>query len=1232
MKNSIKKTNGFDSVSVKLASPEDILSWSFGEVTKAETINYRTQKPERGGLFDEKIFGPQNDFQCSCGKYKGAQYHGITCENCGVEITRSIVRRERMGHIELVTPVAHIWYLRKIPSKISLILNVSSNALTKVVYFSSYIITSVDNAKKKELESKIKVEFQKQLKSVTNNSTRKKLNELYRGRISDLQSVNEGEIIGSEAYYVLSNQFPKLFEAGTGSEPVLELLKKINLKKLEKEIEKKIESSSEIQSEKLYKQLSLVRSLIKSGVRPEHMFLTRIPVIPPDLRPLVPLEGGRHASSDLNDLYRKVINRNDRLRQLYERKAPAVIVQNEKRILQEAVDALMDGSVKYNNSNTIGRGQNRQLKSLSETLNGKEGIFRTNLLGKRVDYSGRSVIVIGPHLKLNQCGLPKEMAIELFRPFVVSELLNRELAYNIRGANRLIDDREEPVWAILEGIIKDRYVLLNRQPSLHRQSVQAFQPILIEGSAIELHPLVCTAYNADFDGDQMPVYIPLTEESQIEAREILSSTKNIVNPGTGEINASPSKHDIALGCYWATKMKVKKDGSKKVYFSPNEAISAWEYDVIDLDTQILVFPSAKERYSRFNGKYFETTVGRILFNKTLQVDFPFINESVSTHTIREITDELVNKYGIDDSIEYFDKIKSFGFEFATKSGITYAWSDLKIPKEKEEKVNEGIKKQEEINKQYNDGLISFRERKAKNIELWQSLNMEFTDLSGKSMGEGNPIAEIIYSGARGSFNDLTSSVGIIGIVDTASGNKQEQPITSSIKDGLSPIEYFNFSFGARKGLTDTALKTARAGYLSRQLFDLSQEVTVEGEDCGTSRGFTIYRNTISGVGTKFSTRIKGRFVSEDINGKDGLILKKNGYIDLETSIKIDSDDSIQHIKVRSPITCRYPRGVCKKCYGDDKSTNQIVDLGEPVGVNAALSIGEPGTQLTMRTFHAGGVAAIGGDITNGLERVTELFGKRSPKGAAVISKTSGVVESIEKRDDGNYILMIKSTDKKATIKDEEHFINQRRYINISKGDNVEKGQLLTDGSADLDELLHYAGKEKTQEYIFEEINRIYEVQAVHLSPVHFELIIRQMFSRYVVVDPGDSLITKGDVIELIELNNINKDLEEKGKRVIKAENIVEGTIKVSTSRSNFLSAASFQSTSNILINAAIKGAKDALDELKGNVIIGRLVPVGTAYLGSSKNAIVESALAQKNLETKKREKERKLIEKKLIEK
>ena len=1212
-KRGFKNKKEFDSMKITLASPDRILEWSNGEITKAETINYRTQRPEKDGLFDEKVFGPANDFQCSCGRYKGIRYQGIVCEKCSVEVTRSAVRRERMGHIELAAPISHIWYLRKIPSQMSTLLGVKSADLQKVIYFAAYIVISVDETKKKDLLKKLKEEYESKSKSLNNKEAKDELHRLFQDRVNELKRIELHNILTEKEYIEFNDRYGSVFKIGIGSEAVYEIFRKFDMKVLEREVSKQLETAQKSNIDKINKRLYVVKMFNKTNARPEWMFLKRLPIIPPGLRPMIPLDGGRYASSDINDLYRRVINRNNRLKRLIDTKAPDVILRNEKRILQEAVDALIDSSIKYNPSQSYSITQSRKLKSISEYLVGKQGSFRSNLLGKRVDYSGRSVIIVGPELKLDQCGIPKTMALELFKPFVISKLIEGGIAHNIKTAGRIIDDRSsDEVWAILESIVKDKYVLLNRQPTLHRQGIQAFKPILVEGSAIRLHPLVCSAFNADFDGDQMAVHVPLSEEAQMEAKMIMNAKENIVNPGTGKIIASPSRQDIILGCYWVTTIVSGLKGEGKSFPSVNEAITAWNFDIVDLRAKIYVLPSDNKKYSIFNNKPFETSVGRLLFNSILPDNFDYINEKAGKNIISDITERLIDKFETNEVADYLDKIKDFGFHYATMSGISWSLSDVIIPKEKDKIIEDALVKSNEIYDQYEAGLLSLEERRRKNIEIWQEAHSKVKDETVSKLKEGSSVYDIIFSGSRGNASNLTLMAGMKGIIAKSSGAALEQPVLSSVKEGHNSIEYFMSTYGTRKGLTDTALRTAGAGYLTRRLFDAAQEVKVEEEDCRTTKGFHLKKDSIV-KNISFANRINGRVLQEDIkNVKDKVIAKRGDIIEMELAKVIEEDDTITKIKVRSPLTCLTIPGICRKCYGKDLSNNKLVGIGEPVGIVAAQSIGEPGTQLTMRTSNEGGVATVGGDITAGLPRVEELFERRIPTNKAVISHIDAVIESIEKV--GKNTVIILNTDKKSPKKDLEYVVPGTRIIKVKVGEKVEKGQIMTDGSLDLVEYYEYTNEEKVQDYILAELEKVYNLQGISLSPKHFEILISQMFSRVSIVDSGDSEYTSGSILERAEAMHINKQLKDAGKEIIKTKNVLLGVKNVSLTRNNFLSAASFENTTKILINAAIRGAEDTLSGLKENVIVGRIVPIGTGFKGSKKQEIIETV--QKDLEEK----------------
>jgi len=1199
--------SSIDTVSLRLASPEKILEWSHGEVTKPETVNYRTQRSEKNGLFDERIFGPEKDYECYCGKYRGIRYKGIICEKCGVEITRAIVRRERMGHITLASPVVHIWFLRDIPSRISMILGMSTTDVEKVIYFAGYLITEVNEAEKKRVLSELESEYKNKVKAAQDIKTKEKLKELYLQAKSEIDSIQKSKVLDEVAYHKFSMKYGPIFEAEIGAEAVYRLFQKLDLSVLLTKLEAVLETSTSLQRVKLNKRISLIRSMVNSKIRPEWMFMTHIPVIPPALRPMVSLDGGRQATSDVNDLYRRVINRNNRLKKLQDIGAPDVILRNEKRILQEAVDALLDNSKRRGSGSSFSsQGQKRPLKSLADNLKGKRGFFRGNLLGKRVDYSGRSVIVIGPKLHLNQCGLPKHMALELFRPFVISELLKKELAFNIRGAGRLIDDEANEVWELLSDVIKDKYVLLNRAPTLHRLGIQAFQPVLIEGNAVQVHPLVCTAFNADFDGDQMAVHVPLSVLAQHEAKEIMAADKNILKPGSGEPVVA-AKLDILLGCFWMTKQVAGEKGEGMKFPGPNMAITANDFGLVGLRSKILIKGKDGTKYSCPEGEAIETTVGRILFNSALPEDYPFVNEEVDKKKMNSIVDDFINLYGLEGLPAILDKVKDFGFQYATRSGITWAIDDLSIPEGRQKVVDAAIQEVKKIKNQYEEGLLSEPERKRKVTLLWHETKTTIEKMIPDTLDKNGSVYDMWKSGARGSLNQITNMVGIKGLIINSRGEEIETPILSNSKEGFSPIEYFTSTHGSRKGLTDTALNTARAGYLTRRLFDVAQDVVISEHDCGTKKSIVIKRDSNdSGVEIPFFRKITGRILAETISlPKEKINLKKGHMITKDEAVVIEASD-ITEIKTRSPITCASEHGVCSLCYGVDLGNNELVDVGEAVGTIAAQAIGEPGTQLTMKTFHAGGTASVGGDITAGLPRVEEIFERRKPKSPALICRIDGIVSSI-KEEGHNKIIMIspKEAAKSKSKKNTEYVLTPMRSALVREGDEVKMGQLLSDGSADLNDLFKYAGEHITHEYIIVQINRVYELQGEPVSRKHIEVIIRQMFAMVRVTDVGDTKLTAGDVVSKIDFYKENEKVEAAGKIPAKMEAVVLGITEASLSRKSFLSAASFQHSTKVLINASIRGAEDNLIGLKENVILGRLIPAGTGFKGSKKYEAAE---------------------------
>ncbi|HOM33030.1 MAG TPA: DNA-directed RNA polymerase subunit beta' [Candidatus Paceibacterota bacterium] len=1208
----------FDAIKLKLASPQEIISWSHGEVTKPETINYRTQRPEKDGLFSERIFGPTKDWECYCGKYKRIRYKGIICDKCGVEVTRSSVRRERMGHIALACPVAHIWFLKNIPSQISLFLGVSQQQLERVIYYSAYIITDVNKKEKKKLLKELQSEYQTKKKKTEQINI---LENIYKYNVEEINKIEPLKIISEAEYFNLSKKYGHIFEAGIGSEPIVKLLKNIDLKKRERQLMKEFKTQKG-DRKKVLLQLKLVKSFIKNNLRPEWMFLNVLPVLPPDLRPMVALDGGRYATSDLNDLYRRVINRNNRLKKLLELNAPEVIIRNEKRMLQEAVDSLIDNSARKNQIQSSA--QKRPLKSLTDILQGKQGRFRQNLLGKRVDYSGRSVIVVGPDLKHYECGIPKTMALELFRPFVVNKLLERGVVFNIRNANRLIDQGPAEVWAILEEVIKDRFVLLNRAPTLHRLGIQAFKPVLIEDLAIRIPPMVCTAFNADFDGDQMAVHLPLTKEAQKEAEEIMLSSRNLLKPANGEPIVNPTK-DIILGCYYLTKIFDNLKGEGKVFSSPEEAMLAYDNKIIDLKAKIKIKPY-KENYLKQVGeeliaeKYnnpddlIEVSVGKIIFNEIFPKDFPFVSNVIEKKFINKLTDFIINYFDTESAIEMMDKIKEIGFNYATISGITWSMNDLIIPKEKEEILKETYKEVETIEEQLNEGLLSKEEKKIHVIQAWEKSISQIQKNVPKALSPENSVYQIIDSGSRGSWAQLSQMMGMKGLVQSPKGEIIELPILSSYKEGLSVLEYFIASHGARKGSSDTALRTANAGYLTRRLIDATQDLIITEDDCKTNKGIMIKRGDGLEFGQRFRDKIVGRTSLEDIKIHNKIIVKANEIINSNAADLIENSD-IQELKVRSPITCKTLWGVCAKCYGYDLAYNKPVALGTPVGVVAAQSIGEPGTQLTLRTFHSGGVA--GEDITHGLPRIEELFECRNPKHKAIISEINGKVIKIEEQEKEILIEIkadvnkeeknkdLKRTTKKLAKKEIENIIDysipKNKVILVKEGDKIMVGQKLCVGDIDLKELLKVTDKDTVERYILNEVQKIYIFEGVLINNKHIEVVIRQMFDKVRIKNPGDSEFLVGEVVSKSKFIEENNNLKNKGKKPARAVQLFLGITRSALFSESFLSAASFQETTRGLVNAAIEGKVDYLRGLKENVIIGRLIPAGTAFRKNDQN-------------------------------
>ncbi len=1295
MPSSSIKSMDFNAIKLKLASPDVIHKWSHGEVLRPETINYRTQKPEKDGLFCEKIFGPSKDWECYCGKYKKIRYKGIVCDKCGVEVTRSIVRRERMGHIDLATPAVHIWFLRSVPSKIGTLLGVSSQMLEKVIYFANFIVTRVDEDLKisviedlkkefKEKKKKINKDYQKVIHALRSDSKKdekeverevskllkekeeelKTLEELFNASLKELKDLKKLKILSEIQYQDLSLKYGHIFEAGIGAEAIRGLLESIDLKAEVERVGAKIKSSKGVKKEKRIKRLKLLKNLLENDIRPEWMVLTTIPVIPPDLRPMVALDGGRFATSDLNDLYRRVINRNNRLKQLQKLNAPEVITRNEKRMLQEAVDALIDNNARHGKTVVASTGQRRMLKSIADILKGKQGRFRQNLLGKRVDYSGRSVIVVGPYLKLNECGLPKKMALELFKPFVISRLIKDGIIHNVRSAIRFINEERVEVWDILEEVIADAFVLLNRAPTLHRLGIQAFKPILIEGKAIRIHPMVCAAFNADFDGDQMAVHLPLTKEAQKEAREIMQSSKNLLKPATGDPVVTPNQ-DIVWGCYYLTsvyeKDKEEKDEKKiKIFSSEKQAVLAYDLKKVDLKELIKVRISKKTEDGE---NIIETTVGRILFNKILPKDFKYINNKLDAGSLKKLVKEILGKYGLERTVKFVDELKETGFKYLTMSGLSWGMGDLPFIEEKENILNEAQKSVDEITDQYNAGLLTDTERHSKIIEIWTLAKEKIVSLAKKSLDKNGSIYSIIDSKARGHWGQLTQVIGMKGLVSSPSGDIIELPVKGNFKEGFDVLEFFISTHGSRKGLSDTALRTANAGYLTRRLVDVAQDVFVQEDDCGTKKGIEITREESEKLGHDFADMVLGRVSLENLKDpKTNKIVIKKGQLIEEKEKKILQEIKPEKLKVRSVLTCESKKGVCAQCYGWDLGYNKLVKKGATVGVVAAQSIGEPGTQLTMRTFHTGGVA--GADITQGLPRVEELFEARTPKSKAILAEADGIVRIEDMKrtiKDATGKVILESVPGQKVLKLEYEGKEEQKYefgddkvsINVKDGDSVskgevlfvksdkskvkakksgtvklrsnkivvsfkekkikefvipkgfdiwvqdkekvKKGQQLTEGSLGLQELYSLAGKTETQKYIINEIQYLYSSQGQPLNNKHVEVIARQMFSKVSIKSDGDTKFSPGMIVDRREFEEENERVAKAGGVKAKEEELLLGITKVSLSTKSFLSAASFQETSKILIEAAVSGKIDYLEGLKENVIIGRLIPAGTGF-------------------------------------
>ena len=1295
-----KNPYNFGAITVAVASPEQINSWSHGEVKKPETINYRTQKPERDGLFCEKIFGPTKNWECYCGKYKRIRYKGVICEKCGVEVTRSSVRRVRMGHIKLACPVTHIWFVRSTPSRIGLLLDMPVKTIEQVIYFAAYMVKEVDENTKEESKVQLKEEFKnhkkrlqtefkekkKELdaelkaKGASEKEAKKRLEDIEETAIlkmeeleeqnqtakEELQNLKMCQVYSEMEYRDMSLKFGHIFKAGTGAEVIREIIEETDLKKLQAELEVDVKKTSGQRKAKITKRLKLIGSLQKAEINPEWMVLTVLPVIPPDLRPMVQLDGGRFAASDLNDLYRRVINRNNRLKRLMSIGAPEVICRNEKRMLQEAVDTLLNNSARSGRA-VFTAGDKRKLRSLSDMLKGKQGRFRQNLLGKRVDYSGRSVIVVGPNLKLHQCGLPKTMALELFKPFVIGKLISEGYAHNIKNAEKLIQASKKEVWDILEEVIKDHYVLLNRAPTLHRLGIQAFQPVLKEGKAIQIHPLVCAAFNADFDGDQMAVHVPLSKAAQEEAKNLIVSSKNLLKPSGGDPIITPTQ-DMVLGCYYLTKMNKDRKGEGMAFSSTQEAVLAYQMGHVHL--QAIVKAKVKD-------KVIETTVGRLIFNSIIPLRLPYYNESVGKKKLGEIVRDSFELYGTKRTALLGDDLKRYGFKFATVSGLSIATADMIVPEKKVEIVEEASDTVKQINNQYWKGLITEDERYHNNIKVWSKAKSEITNAMIEGIDEKNDLFYMIDSGARGNWGQITQLCGIKGLVANPAGKTIELPIKSNLKEGFSILEYFIATHGGRKGKSDTALKTAEAGYLTRRLVDAVQNLVIKEYDCESPHAHTVTREESEEIGEKFENRIYGRTLAEDlVNLKTGEIIgKKNTEIGNPT-LKEITKVGVNEVRVRSVMTCQTEDGICIKCYGKDLGRNKTVLIGTAVGIIAAQSIGEPGTQLTMRTFHMGGVAE-GGDITQGLTRVEELFEARGPKSPAEMTEISGKV-SLQQKDNkieisiiskepieeeyeltSNMIPAVKKGDKikaktviakaedsKATVKAAEngvvkevadnrivtvsegpvekiYKVPQGKNVIVKDGDVIKKGTALTSGHLNLKDLLRFTDIYTVEKYIMTEVQSIYASQGQTINDKHIEIIARQMLSKVRISDSGDSNFLPGEIVDIITFEHRNEDLKKKKKEPAHGERLLLGLTRIALYTDSWLSAASFQETIRVLVEASTTKKVDELVGLKENVIIGKLIPAGEIYRKqhSKENRKAEKEAEKENPKKKGKEEE-----------
>lgn len=1236
-----KEAEEFSAIRIGIASPEEVLSWSHGEITKPETINYRTLKPEKDGLFCERIFGPERDYECYCGKYKKIRYKGVICDKCGVEVTRSIVRRERMGHIKLAVPVTHIWYLKGIPSSVGLILGLSVRDLEKVVYFISYIVTEVneDNRKKalesleKEFKEK-KAEIQKSVEGDTERA--EKIAELEDSRSQardELGSLSKYSIISELNYRNFSMKYGDVFKASIGAEALRSILTDISMEELEASLRNEVDNSQGQKRKKALKRLKMIQGLLGAKIRPEWMVIHNLPVIPPGLRPMVQLDGGRFATADLNDLYRRVINRNNRLKKLMALEAPEVIMRNEKRMLQESVDALLDNNARREKSLSQ-QGARRKLRSLADMLKGKQGRFRQNLLGKRVDYSGRSVIVAGPELRLDQCGLPKMMALELFKPFVISKLVGAGIAHNIKSASRMIDRGRSEVWDALDEVIDAKYVLLNRAPTLHRLGIQAFLPVLIEGKAIQLHPLVCEAYNADFDGDQMAVHVPLSRMAQAEAEQIMLSKNNLLKPADGGPVVKP-KHEMILGIYWMTIQRDGVAGEGKVFGSVDEAVNFYNLGKVHLQAKVKI---------RAKGELVETTLGRAIFNESLPEEEAYVNETLDNKKVVKIVKRLYEVYGIEATAIFLDKVKDMGFEYATQSGLSLSMDDAQVPPEKKGILDASETKVLEIRDQYQQGFITEDERYSLSYRIWEEAKEKIQKVMETQLDPWSFLTLAKDSGARGDIKQINQLAGMKGNVVNAAGRIIELPIKSNYAEGLTALEFFISTHGTRKGFADTALRTSDSGYLTRRLVDVSQDVIITEDDCNDTEGLEVLKSESKAIGEDFGSRLVSRFTAEKlVNPKTGEIVAKKGSLITDKVFEEIEKHEIDKVKIRSVLSCKTKWGICQKCYGTDLANGEVVRKGTAVGIIAAQSIGEPGTQLTMRTVNTGGV--VGVDITQGLPRVEELFEARTPKGEAILAEIDGRIQVtqegrrkkvkvvataveeeeyditgykpaiknnsvVETKDilatsDGKKAIKARSTGiakfrgdkmtitKEADIREYEAPIGAN--ILVEDGAEVTRGTQITEGSWNLQKALELLGESAIERYITLDIQKIYATQGQKIADKHIEVIIRQMFSRARIEEPGETKFITGDIVSRKTLVEENERVAKAKKKTAEYENLLLPISKVALVTDSFLSAASFQETNRVLISASTEGKVDALRGLKENVIIGKLIPVGTGY-------------------------------------